>query len=137
AFVALFAWRGVLTMREAVIAAALVVTSAAATIVLAMVFNGAGLSQAVCDAVLRRGGAEMFCGHQGAFVWLDRDMAYGASFTWQANVASGIWPWFVVGYMLAMLPFGFFRVADDPTGRRTAWALAAVLFGVEIGRAQL
>ena len=121
---------GVISRGQSILAAALASFAAGAAIVTAMIFNGKGMGDAVCKVMLSYGGKAEFCGHQGPTVWLDRDMAYGMQFTWDANVVSGVWPWFILGFLLSMAPFLLFRVTHDPTGRWTRIALLAAFAGL-------
>ena len=121
---------GVIARSQALISAAIVLCAAGAAIVSAVLYNGSGMGDAVCQVILSYGGWHEFCGKSGPTVWLDRDMAYGINFTWQANVASGVWPWFVLGFGLSMLPFALFRVVGDTTGRQTRMVLLAAIGGI-------
>jgi hypothetical protein len=120
----------VITRKQAQLAAAIVVVAAGAAILTAMLYNGAGMGDAVCKVMLSYGGRPEFCGHQGPTVWLDRDMAYGMHFTWVENVLTGVWPWFILGFVLSMAPFVLFRVVGDASGRQTRLALLAALAGI-------
>lgn len=121
---------GVISRGQACIAAAVVLVSAGTAIVTSMLYNGNGMGDAVCQVILSYGGWNEFCGKSGPTVWLDRDMAYGMTFTWGANVASGVWPWFILGFVLSMLPFALFRVVGDTTGRQTRLVLMAAVAGI-------
>lgn len=121
---------GAMPRAEARNAGLALVAIAAVVILTAMIWNGAGLSQAVCEVMLSYGGQKAFCGTWGPTIWLDRDMAYGMTFTWDVNVVSGVWPWFVLGFVLSMLPFALFRLTGDTAGRRSLWLLAAAALGI-------
>ncbi len=121
---------GVLGRTQALIAALVVVVAAGTAIVTSILYSGNGMGDAVCQVMLSYGGKPEFCGHQGPTVWLDRDMAYGMRFTWEANVLTGVWPWFVLGLVLSMAPFALFRVKDDLGGRRTRVVLLAAFSGI-------
>ena len=120
----------IIPKRQAWLAALIVVLAAGSAILTAMLYSGVGKGAALCQVILSYGGWEEFCGKSGPTVWLDRDMAYGMQFTWDANVQSGIWPWFVVGWVLSMLPFFLFRVTDDPKGQGTRRVLFAACAGI-------
>ena len=130
ALLLVLALTGVIPRGQASIAAAIVLVSAGAAIVTSMLYNGNGNGDAVCQVILSYGGWVEFCGKSGPTVWLDRDMAYGINFTWAANVASGVWPWFILGFVLSMLPFALFRVVGDTTGRITRLTLCAAIGGI-------
>ena len=121
---------GAIPRGQAMLAAAIVTFSAGAAILTAMVFSGKGMGGAACKVMLSYGGKAEFCGHHGPTVWLDRDMAYGMQFTWDVNVLSGVWPWFVLGFVLSMAPFLLFRVTRDTTGRWTRMMIFAALAGL-------
>lgn len=120
----------VIPHRQAWFAAILVVMSAAAAVLSSMIYNGNGMGDAICKVMLSYGGRAEFCGNSGPTIWLDRDMAYGMMFTWTENVLSGVWPWFILGFILSMAPFLLFRVADDASGGKTRLALLAAFIGI-------
>lgn len=121
---------GVVPRAHAMIAAGVVVVAAAAAILTSMIYNGNGMGDAICQVMLSYGGKPEFCGHQGPIFWLERDMAYGMQFTWDANVVSGVWPWFILGFVLSMAPFLLFRVKGDENGQRTRRVLLAAFAGI-------
>ena len=131
-FVLIYRFTGLIGKRTAILAAALTVVPAAASVLVAMAFPGYGLSDEVCRQLLARGAAEMFCIDLAPVWWLDRSIADGMAFTWKVNVATGVWPWFILGFVLSMVPFCFFRVVGDRTGRATALVLAAAGLGLVI-----
>jgi hypothetical protein len=120
----------VIPRRQAIAAAAVVIVAAGIAVLTSMIYNGNGMGDAVCQVMLSYGGRPEFCGHQGPTVWLDRDMAYGMQFTWAENVLTGVWPWFVLGFVLSMAPFMLFRVKGDISGRQTRLALLAAFAGI-------
>lgn len=126
----IMALAGVLPRRHAVLAACVVGVSAGAAILSAMLFSGQGMGDAVCKVMLSYGGIADFCEHNGPTVWLDRDMAYGIHFTWVENVLKGVWPWFILGFVLSMAPFALFKVTGDDSGRQTRFALLAAVIGI-------
>ena len=119
-----------LPRRQAVWASVVIIVSSAAAILTSMIYSGNGMGDAICRVMLSYGGRPEFCGEQGPTAWLDRDMAYGMKFTWQENVATGVWPWFVLGFVLSMAPFLLFRVTQDKTGRLTRLAFLAACLGL-------
>lgn len=130
ALLSILAMTHVIMRRQAILAAAIIAVSAFAAIVTSMLYNGNGLGDAVCQVILSYGGWVEFCGKSGPTVWLDRDMAYGIQFTWDANIRSGVWPWFVLGFVLSMLPFLLFRLKGDEDGRKTRLVRLAALAGI-------
>jgi hypothetical protein len=121
---------GVIPRRQAALAAGVVGVSAGAAILSSMLFSGQGMGDAVCKVMLSYGGITDFCEHNGPTVWLDRDMAYGVHFTWVENVVKGVWPWFILGFVLSMAPFVLFQVTGDVSGRQTRFALLAAVIGI-------
>ncbi len=113
ALLAVLVLGGRIGRREALATGLAIVAIALGAIVVAMIWNGAGLGAAVCQVMLDYGGRPDFCGTDGPTIWLDRDMAYGMEFTWDVNVVTGVWPWFVLGFLLSMLPFCLFRLTGE------------------------
>jgi hypothetical protein len=124
------AWAGVITRKQAVVAGVIVVVAAGAAILASMLYSGQGMGDAVCKVMLSYGGRPEFCEHEGPTVWLNRDMAYGMHFTWVENVLTGVWPWFILGFVLSMAPFVLFRVVGDGSGRQTRLVLLTALAGI-------
>jgi hypothetical protein len=130
ALLLVLALAGVIPRRQAALAAGVIGVSAGAAILSAMLFSGQGMGDAVCKVMLSYGGIADFCEHNGPTVWLDRDMAYGMHFTWVENVVKGVWPWFVLGFVLSMAPFALFKVTGDGSGRQTRFALLVAVIGI-------
>ena len=126
----ILALAGVIPRKQAMLAAVVIGVLAGAAILSAMLFSGQGMGDAVCKVMLSYGGITDFCEHNGPTVWLDRDMAYGMHFTWVENVVKGVWPWFILGFVLSMAPFALFRVMGDDSGRQTRLALLAAVAGI-------
>ena len=130
--VLIYRFTGHIEKRTAILAAVLTVLPAAASVLAAMAFPGFGLSAEVCRQLLARGATDLFCVELAPIWWLDRDIADGMAFAWKVNVATGVWPWFILGFALSMFPFFFFRVVGDRTWRSTALVLAAAVLGLAI-----
>ena len=130
ALLLLLVWAGVIRRGQAMLAGSIAIVAAGAAILTSMLYNGNGMGTAICKVMLSYGGRAEFCGQQGPTVWLDRDMAYGMHFTWVENVLTGVWPWFILGFVLSMAPFALFRVTGDADGRKTRLALLAAFVGI-------
>jgi hypothetical protein len=128
--VLILAWKDVISRRQALIGSAIAVVAAGAAILTSVIFNGNGMGNDICQVILSYGGRAEYCGPDGPTVWLDRDVAYGMHYTWVANVESGVWPWFILGFILAMAPFLLFRVANDTTGRQTILVFLLACVGI-------
>jgi hypothetical protein len=120
----------IISHRQAALAGAVVVAFAVAAVLTSTLYSGTGMGDAICQVMLSYGGRPEFCGHQGPTVWLDRDIAYGMHFTWAENVATGVWPWFVLGGLLSMAPFLLFRVVGDVDGRQTRLVILMAFVGL-------
>lgn len=139
-FLWVFAWlfhrQGVLSRQAAYAFAATVTAIGATAFGLAFLFQGQGASGVICDAVLARGVRPDVCTQNGVveqtgpITWLELTTRHGIQFMLDAQIRSGVWPQYVLGYVLAILPFFCFRVAGDETGQQTRRVLLAVVFGI-------
>ena len=129
-FPLLFLIDGTISRRQALLACAAILAVALAALVSATLFQGQGMSQAICDQIVAHGGSVKQCKAGGPIGWLERDTAFGFAVMWKMTIDPGNWKWFILAYLLAMAPFLLFRLARPYSTRTNLWLLVAVFIGI-------
>lgn len=129
-FPLLFFVKGIFTRRQAVAAAAAILAAAVVPLGLATLFQGQGMSQAICNQIVAHGGSALQCKAGGPIDWLEKDTAFGISVMWKMTIAPGNWKWFILAYLLAMAPFVLFRLKGTANARTGTWLIAALFLGI-------
>ena len=109
AFILAYRHRGTISKTLAVAAVVVMLGLALAGVLVAVLYPGKGMSGPICQELGSYIDPQRFCGSFGAVWWLEQDLTDAFWYMWRINVASGAWPKFIVGYLLALLPFLLFR----------------------------
>ncbi len=126
----LFFVGGILTRGQALTSATAILVAALVALLMATLFQGHGMSQAICDQIVSHGGSAELCSKGGPIDWLERDAAFGFAEMWKITFAVGNWKWFILAYLLALAPFLLFRVRPPHSARFGFWLFAGLFFGI-------